>query len=124
MGRIGLPAKLAEAGTRVRELWKNAAARHGLPVVSDDGYPCLAHFRFDHELGNELRTLYTRLMLDRGYLAAVQFYPTLAHTEEVIEAFGRALDGVFAEIAAALVRGDVKERLGGPAAHTGFSRLL
>jgi len=124
MGRIGLPEKLAEAGTRVRELWKNAAARHGLPVIAEDGYPCLAHFRFDHELGNELRTLYTRLMLDRGYLAAVQFYPTLAHTGEIIEAYSLALDGVFEALAADLAEGDVKERLGGAAAHTGFSRVL
>ena len=53
----------------LRSTGSGAAARHGLPVVTRDGYPCLAHFRFDHPQANELRTLYTQLMLERGFLA-------------------------------------------------------
>jgi hypothetical protein len=63
-------------------------------------------------------------MLERGFLAAVQFYPTLAHTEEVLTKFELEADGVFSEIADALQKGELKKRMKGPPAHTGFTRLL
>jgi glutamate-1-semialdehyde 2,1-aminomutase len=124
MQRIDVPAHVARIGATVVDLWKRLAAKHGLPVVTGDGYPCLAHFSFDHELSGELRTLYTQLMLERGFLAGVGFYPTLAHTEEIVALYGKAIDEVFAEIANTIAAGKVKTRLRGPVAHSGFQRLL
>jgi len=54
----------------------------------------LAHFRFDHKQADELRTLYTQLMLERGFLAGLAIYPTLAHTDEIVDRYGEAIDGV------------------------------
>ena len=124
MRRIDVPRLVERAGRRVMEVWRKAAEEHGLPLVVEDGYPCLAHFHFDHEAANELRTLYTQLMLERGFLAGSQFYPALTHTEEILAKFEAAAAGAFSEIRAALDKGDWKSRLKGPAAHTGFARLL
>lgn len=124
MQKVDVPAHVAHIGEMVTALWQRRAEKHGLPVVAGDGYPCLAHFHFEHELANELRTLYTQLMLERGFLAGLTIYPTLAHTEEIVSLYGQAIDAVFGEIAAALAAGDVEARLKGPVAHSGFRRLL
>jgi glutamate-1-semialdehyde 2,1-aminomutase len=63
-------------------------------------------------------------MLARGFLAGTGFYPTLAHTEAILDAYGAAVDGVFAEIATALAADTVMAQLHGPVAHSGFKRLL
>jgi glutamate-1-semialdehyde 2,1-aminomutase len=124
MEAVDVPAHCARIGLRIQEAWREAAARHRLPVKVPDTYPALAQFAFQHELSQELKTLYVQGMLQRGFLGSTLFYVTLAHTEEIVTAYIRAIDEVFAEMAEALARGNVKERLKGPAAHTGFRRLL
>ncbi|OGD21557.1 MAG: aminotransferase class III [Candidatus Aminicenantes bacterium RBG_16_63_16] len=124
MRRVDVPAQVEMAGRRVMDAWRRGAEKRGLPLVVGNGYPCLAHFHFEHEAANELRTLYTQLMLERGFLAGVQFYPALTHTDEILARFESAADEVFAEIEESLEKGDWKKRLKGPPAHTGFARLL
>ncbi|MFH0796349.1 MAG: aminotransferase class III-fold pyridoxal phosphate-dependent enzyme [Candidatus Omnitrophota bacterium] len=124
MQKTDLPAHIAEIGTRVKNLWKKSAKKTHLPVKVDDGYPCFAHFGFDHPLSEELRTLYTQLMLERGFLAGSSLFPTLAHNDAVVSAYGKAIAEVFAEISLTLKQDKVKEKLKGPVAHTGFQRLL
>lgn len=123
MRAVDVPAHVARVGSRVQNLWIEGARRHGLPLRVD-GYPCLAHFAFDHPQAEALRTLYTQLMLDRGFLAGPSLYPTLAHTDAIVERYGEAIDAVFREIASVLAAGgDVAVRLRGPVAHSGFRRL-
>lgn len=117
-------AHVARIGRLMMDVWRSMGAKHGLPVNVPEGYPCLAHFAFDHELANELKTLYITLMLKKGFLAGPAIYPTQAHTEETVSRYGEALDGVFQDIAAALAKGNVKDMLEGPPAHQGFRRLL
>ncbi|MBN1642028.1 MAG: aminotransferase class III-fold pyridoxal phosphate-dependent enzyme [Anaerolineae bacterium] len=124
MRQVDVPAHVARIGSAVSALWRRQGERHGVPVTIGDGYPCLAHFRFEHPQSEALRTLYTQLMLEQGYLAGTAIYPTMAHSDEVVARYGEAIDLVFAEIAAALAEGDVEARLKGPVAHSGFSRLL
>jgi len=132
MRELNLPAHCERIGRKVMNAWSRSAGRHGLPVKVDDGYPALAHFSFEpdgerqpaHELAAELKTLYVQSMLERGFLATLAIYVTLAHTDEVVEMYAKAIDEVFAELAEALERGEVKKRLKGPVAHTGFRRLL
>ncbi len=124
MQQVDVPAHIAHIGRAVSALWRLHGERHGLPVTVGDGYPCLAHFSFEHPQSQALRTLYTQLMLGRGFLAGTAIYPTLAHTDEIVAHYGEAIDQVFAEIAAVLDEGDVQTHLQGPVAHSGFSRLL
>jgi glutamate-1-semialdehyde 2,1-aminomutase len=111
-------------GARVQKAWRKSALRHGLPLRVQDGYACLPRFAFDHPQANELRTLFTQRMLLRGYLATGAFYPTLAHTKEIVDRYASAVDAVFAEIAHALENDAVETTLLGPPAHQGFQRLL
>jgi glutamate-1-semialdehyde 2,1-aminomutase len=122
--QVDFPAHAARVGARLVEFWQGRAEKHGLPVVAGDGYACVARFRFEGPQADELRTFYAQLMLERGFLAETLVYPTLAHTDEVVELYGAAVDEVFSEIAGALAAGDVKQRLKGPVAQTGFQRLL
>jgi glutamate-1-semialdehyde 2,1-aminomutase len=124
MQRIDVPAHVARVGERVIGFWRAAAERHHLPVETSDGRPCLAHFSFKHEQSEALRTLYTQMMLERGFLAGTGLYPTLAHTDDVVALYGEAIDEVFACIADALNKGDATARLKGPVAHSGFRRLV
>jgi len=111
-------------GSRVMCMWKEYGQKYGLPVVIEDGYPCLAHFKFDHSLSQQLNTLYVQLMLERGFLAGVSIYPTFAHTEQIVDLYGEAIDEVFSIIAGYLKEGTVEKILKGPVAHSGFRRLL
>lgn len=124
MQRVDVPAHVARVGELVRGSWSRLGAKHKLPIVVEAGYPCLARFRFDHELANELRTLFTQLMLERGFLASGLFWPSLAHTDEVVALYDMAIDEVFGILAGALAAGTVKQQLKGPVAHSGFRRLL
>ena len=123
MQSVDVPAHVTRVGSRVQRFWDESGRRHGLPVHTG-GYPCLAHFRFDHEKADVLRTLYTQQMLARGFLAGTGLYPTMAHTDAIVEQYGEAVDGVFKEIAGLLAAGgDVSRHLRGPVAHSGFRRL-
>ena len=112
-------------GLTVQEDWRNAAARHGVPITTS-GLPCLAHFDFtEHKL--ELKTLYTVLMLEEGFLGNTAIYPTLAHTDEVLAKYREAMDRVFSRMADILKTGGkdaVLEVLDGQVCQTGFRRLL
>ncbi len=124
MRQMDLPSHCERIGRKVQDAWRSAAERHALPVKVDDAYPALARFAFEHELAAELRTLYIQLMLERGYLADLAIYVTLAHTDEIIAEYAQAIDEVFAGIADALEKDEVEKRLKGPVAHSGFRRLL
>jgi glutamate-1-semialdehyde 2,1-aminomutase len=124
MRQVNLPLHIEKIGRKVLNYWKESAARYNLTVDADDCYPCLAHFKFKHSMGEELKTLYIQLMLERGFLAGTGIYPTLAHNDEIISLYGAAIDEVFEVIASAIEQGNVKEKLKGPIAHSGFKRLL
>jgi len=123
MQQVDVPAHIAGVGEQVRGHWRIAASECGLPVKVAESYPCLVHFAFQHDEAPVLMTYFTQLMLERGFLAGAALYPTLAHTDEVVEAYGVAIREVFASIREALDAGQVRERLKGPAAHAGFRRL-
>jgi len=124
MACIDVPAHVARIGRQLSASWMQLAETHLLPIEVVDACPALVHFRWVHSLANELRTLYTQLMLNRGFLAGQALYATLAHTEEIMEKYDRAIDEVFAHIAESLKKGTVHDELRGPVAHSGFRRLV
>ena len=124
MRQIDVPSYVADIGRKVIGLWQSLAKKHGLAIDAGNCYPALAHFSFKYEQANELKTLYTQLMLERGFLADTNCYPSLGHTDEIVSLYGKAVDEVFAELVSALANDKVLDMLNGPAAHTGFARLL
>jgi hypothetical protein len=64
-----------------------------------------------------------QLMLEKGFLASSLYYAMYAHTDEHVKAYLEALDGTFAELAGALRRGDLLDKLKGQPTSVGFQRL-
>lgn len=111
-------------GRLVMDKWEELGKKHGIKLHTY-GVPCLAHLEFEEY--KNLNPLYTSLMLDKGFLASTGFYPTLAHTPEIIEKYATAIDEVFAEIASIIEAGgqeEIDKVLNGETARKGFGRLV
>ena len=124
MERVSLPDHLAWVGRKIRQIWRDAAGQSALPFVVADGFDCMPRAHFDHPEANVLKTLFTTLMLDHGFLATLAIYPTFAHDQSCLDRYAQAVRKVFAGMAEAIARGDVAAELRGPEAHTGFRRLV
>ncbi len=120
--RCNVPEHLHRIGQMVRDGWCLAAGRVGLPIEIGGIVP-MSHFTIRGEQSQAAHTLFTQLMLERGFLAGRAFYATYAHQDHIIEEYLQAVEGVFSTIARALERGTVRDMLKGPVAHTGFARL-
>jgi glutamate-1-semialdehyde 2,1-aminomutase len=120
--RDNVARHLIAIGSQVTEGWEKLAHRAGLKLHTS-GLPSLCHFSFEHEQEPVLNTLFTQMMLDRGYLAYNQFKPSFAHTREHVEAYLEAVDDVFSVLAKAIDQPDLRARLRGPVAQRGFYRL-
>lgn len=120
--RCNIPEYLIKTGKRVQSGWKSAAERHGLKI-SVYGIPPLAHFSFDYDNGQAIRTLFTQEMLEKGFLATNAFYASYAHQDHHIESYSKAVDETFGFIAEAIEKDKVEKLLKGPIAHSGFHRL-
>ena len=71
-----------------------------------------------------LRTLITKKLLERGYLASNLFYTSILHDQTAIDLYIRTLGEVLNDINKDLKVGHgIAELLGGPAAHLTFGRL-
>jgi len=114
---------ITEIGTSVREGWTTLAAAHGLQIETF-GLPALCGYRVASDNALEYKTLITQEMLAKGYLAGTSCYASLAHTEEIRDAYFNALDPVFALIRQCETgEKDVHALLKGPVCHDGFKRL-
>jgi glutamate-1-semialdehyde 2,1-aminomutase len=122
--QLDVPALVAAVGERVKAAWRRQADAAGVPMVVSDTFPCIASATFDHEQARELSTLYTHLMLERGFLAPPTIYCSVAHTVEVLDKYEEAMGPVMAELADAIRKGDIADRLRGPLPVEGFRRLV
>jgi len=117
-----VPQYLVKIGTRIQQGWQQAAARHGLEIAVS-GIPPLGHFSFNYENALAMKTLFTQLMLEKGYLATNAFYASFAHSAEHIQNYLAAVDWAFAFIANAKRKNQIEANLKGPVCHAGFKRL-
>ena len=122
MQRIDVRAHVARIGTMLRESLLGLAEKHGLPMTCE-GHAALPCFNFKHQDNLALQTLYNLRMLERDILSNFAISVCLAHKEEHIERYLAAADEILPELAEAMEKGDLKERIGGPVRHTGFVRL-
>ncbi len=114
--------RLIEVGKWVLRGWADAAAAHGVPIHAG-GIAPLGHFTFETPEPQAVRTLFTQILLDRGFLAVPAFYAMWAHQDGHVAEYVAAVHEAFGEIRKALEEGSVARRLRGPVAHTGFRRL-
>lgn len=108
MERTRVWEKVWKTGEDVTAIWDRLGKKHNLPLHAGGCFPTLTHFNFT-EYSMELKTLFTILMLDHGFLGGTGFYPTLAHTPDIIEKYEAACDVVFAQIADVIKKGDVEK---------------
>ena len=79
-----VPEHLIHIGSRVQAGWKQIAQAHNLNVQVS-GIAPLSAIRFDYPNSQAIRTLFTQMMLDRGFLAGSAFYVTYAHQDHHID---------------------------------------
>ena len=120
--RCNVGAHLTRIGQMVQDGWREAAASSSLEV-NVSGIAPLGHLSFAQDGGGAVRTLFTQMMLEHGFLAGSAFYATYAHQDSHVSAYLQALTNVFGNIAAALRANTVESQLKGPVAHSGFARL-
>jgi len=113
---------LIQVGRNVQEIWRQAALRTGLHITVSGIMP-LGHFSFDYDDGQAIRTLFTQLMLTRGFLASNAFYSMYAHTEAQVDLYSQAVNEVFDQISRLIRDDSIEHALEGPVAHSGFRRL-
>ena len=113
---------LIAIGSQVMGGWETAARKVGLKLHAS-GLPSLCHFAFEHEEELVLATLFTQIMLEKGYLACGQFKPSFAHTQQQVDEYLAAVEEAFAILAESLDRGTSALLLKGPVAQRGFYRL-
>jgi glutamate-1-semialdehyde 2,1-aminomutase len=106
----------------VQEGWRDCAARNSVSVEIGGIFP-LSHFAFMHEKPLLLKTLFTQLMLERGFLASTGVYASYAHKEEHLEHYLKGVDEVFRLMSQWIEQGTVEKHLKGPICHSGFKRL-
>ena len=110
-------------GKMVQIGWKNAAEKHSINITVGGMYP-LGHFSFEHRAPLVLKTLFTQLMLKKGFLATTAFYASYAHKEQHVKKYLASVDNVFATISKAILSGKPEKLLKGPVCHSGFKRLI
>lgn len=123
MERINAVQLCQHAGARIQKIWREAAEQTGIPAKAG-GFTCLPTLSFEHPQLHELRTLYTQEMLAEGFLAGTLIWPSIAHTDPILDTFGEAVQRVFERMAEAIAGDRIAESLRGPVAHTGFRRLI
>lgn len=121
-GRQDLVSHLKTIGERVQSIWREADDEFALSLTVEGVAP-LSHFEFDDADGTVLRTLFTRQMLERGFLASDSFYPMLAHTAEDVARYREALFETFDVLVRAQQSEDPADWFDGEPAHSGFERL-
>jgi glutamate-1-semialdehyde 2,1-aminomutase len=115
-------AHLVRIGQRIQKGWADASSAARLPLHVS-GIPPLGHFAFDLPNAQEIRTLFTQMMLDRGILATGSFYAMWTHTDEHVDRYLEAVNQVFRDLRLAIDQNAITQLLRGPVAHSGFSRL-
>lgn len=113
---------LQKMGKLVQDGWADKAKKHNLKIKLSGIYP-ISHFDFDYGKPLEAKTLFTQLMLERGFLATTAFYASYAHKAKHVQAYLKAVDEAYQIISEAIKQGKVKKLLKGPVCHSGFFRL-
>lgn len=113
---------ITDMGLQIKQRWQALAEKHELGI-SQWGIPALSGFSFLSENNLAYKTFITQEMLSKGFLAGNSIYVSIAHTQQVIDSYFEALEGLFADIKEFENGRDVMKELKGPICHGGFKRL-
>ena len=114
---------LAASTDAVAATLDEAGKAHGIPLVVKRS-EVMINLAFD--LGEEAttaRTLFTKWMLEEGFLASSGFYASVAHREGDLKEYDAAVHKTFSRLAKARQSEGLGACLDTPVAHEGFRRL-
>jgi len=115
-------SRIHAIGTKVQGMWRDLGSRHGLNVVPA-GIPSIATYSIDGFDPIVVKTFVTQEMLKLGFIAGNALYSSIAHTDDVLDAYAESLDKVFGEIAKSSSTEQLSLRLEAGPAQSGFQRL-
>jgi glutamate-1-semialdehyde aminotransferase len=121
--RCNIPDHLVRIGTAIQKGWVRAAAEGSGLDISVGGIPPLSHLSISGDLSLAAQTLYSQIMLEKGFLAGKSFYACYAHRDEHVEKYLDATTDAFEQIAKAMKNKNLDSLLRGPVAKPGFHRL-
>ena len=113
---------LSNIGKEIQEGWKKLSQKYSLRITVSGIYP-LSHFSFDYDNSLVLKTLFTELMLERGFLATTAFYSSYAHKNTHVIRYLDATDQAFEFISKTIQKGNSEKHVRGHVCHAGFKRL-
>ena len=122
MIEIDLPLYLIKIGKQIQKGWNNIANKNELNIHTRGIFP-LSHFEFKYPNSLAIKTLFTQLMLQKGFLASTIFYASYAHKSSHVKQYLYAVNEVFAEISKMISNNTIESSLKGPVCHSGFRRL-
>lgn len=108
-------------GKRAREIWQSASDKYGVPIKGIGGIYPLSHFAFDNKNPLAMKTLFTQLMLEEGFMATPALYASFAHKKEHMDLYEKAVDKAFSKLKD--MQDDPEKHLKGGVCHGGFKRL-
>jgi len=120
--RNNIPKHLINIGKEVQEGWKKLSMKHNLKITVSGINP-LGHFSFNYGNSLVLKTLFTQILLENGFLATNAFYASYAHKKDHVKKYLEVVDEAFNFISKKINEGDLKKYLKGPICHAGFRRL-
>lgn len=113
---------LSKVGKKIQDNWKILAQKHNLKITVSGSYP-LSFFSFNYRNYYLLKTLFTQVMLENGFLATTAFYPSYAHKDKYVEKYLKAVDGAFKFISRTIKEGNPEKYLKSKVCLDQFRRL-
>lgn len=109
-------------GEYIQKGWKDCAEKSDLPIEIH-GIAPLSHFSVKADNPLVLKTLFTQLMLEKGYLATNAFYASFVHSKKIVDGYLERAGEAMAFVAKTIKNKDSEKHLKGPVCQTGFRRL-
>lgn len=113
--------RVHEIGSHVQERWRELAASSSM-TISTGGLPALANFTVEGLDPLAVKTYITQQMVDKGYLAGVNLYASVAHTPLILDQYFDAISPIFATLSQ-MNNEELRHHLPAGPAQSGFRRL-
>jgi glutamate-1-semialdehyde aminotransferase len=116
-----VPVHLIKVGKMVQNGWADKAKKYGLKIHVSGIYP-LSHFDFEENNPLLCKTVFTKMMLEYGFLASTFFYSSYAHKEDIVNSYINAVDETFGKMSK-MTESEMIKFVNGNICHSGFKRL-
>lgn len=118
---LRVPEHLIKMGEMIQGGWTQKAKKHNMIIHVSGIYP-LSHFEFKTNNPLLYKTVFTKIMLEHGFLASTVYYASYAHKESIINEYIDAVDNAFERISG-MSESELLSFINGKICHSGFKRL-